>query len=43
MKGMNALYLLKDSIDQLEQLLREETYKQDLRRIKQERGWSSIY
>jgi hypothetical protein len=43
MKGMNALYLLKDSIDQLEQLLREETYRQDLRRIKEERGWSSIY
>jgi hypothetical protein len=43
MKGMNALYLLKDSIDRLENLLREETYRQDLRRIKQERGWSSIY
>ena len=31
MKGMNALYLLKGSIDRLEYLLREESYKQQLR------------
>lgn len=43
MKGMNALYLLKDSIDQLEHLLREETYKQQLRRFKEERTRSYIY
>lgn len=33
MKGMNALYLLKDSIDMLENTLRNESYKQELRRI----------
>jgi len=33
MRGMNALYLLKDSIDMLEQTLRNETYNQELRRI----------
>ena len=33
MKGMNALFLLKDSINRLEDTLRNESYKQDLRRI----------
>jgi hypothetical protein len=33
MRGMNALYLLKDSIDMLENILRNESYKQELRRI----------
>jgi hypothetical protein len=33
MRGMNALYLLKDSIDMLENTLRNESYKQELRRI----------
>jgi hypothetical protein len=33
MKGLNALYLLKDSIDTLEETLRNESYKQELRRI----------
>jgi hypothetical protein len=33
MKGINSLYLLKDSIDHLENMLRNELYKQELRRI----------
>jgi hypothetical protein len=33
MKGLNALYLLKDSLDTLENTLRNEAYKQELRRI----------
>jgi hypothetical protein len=33
MKGLNALYLLKDSIDTLEDILRNESYKQALRRL----------
>jgi len=33
MKGLNALYLLKDSIDTLEDTLRNESYKQALRRL----------
>ena len=32
MRGMNALYLLKDSIDMLENTLRNESYRQELRR-----------
>jgi hypothetical protein len=33
MKGLNALYLLKGSIDKLENMLHEECYRQELRRI----------
>ena len=33
MRGLNALYLLKGSIDTLEETLRNESYKQELRRI----------
>ena len=33
MKGLNALYLLKGSIDTLEYTLRKEAYKQELRRL----------
>jgi hypothetical protein len=33
MNGLNALYLLKDSIDTLEDMLRNEPYKQALRRL----------
>jgi hypothetical protein len=37
MRGMNALYLLKDSIDMLEETLRNESYRQELRRIENSR------
>jgi len=43
MKGMNALYLLKDSIDKLEYLLRQETYKQELRRVENGKNHCPIY
>jgi hypothetical protein len=43
MRGMNALYLLKDSIDMLEQTLRNETYNQELRRIENGRYMYSRY
>ena len=43
MKGINSLYLLKDSIDRLEYLLREETYKQELRRIENGKNRCPIY
>jgi len=38
MNGLNALYLLKDSIDTLEDTLRNESYKQALRRLENGRG-----
>jgi hypothetical protein len=43
MKGMNALYLLKDSIDRLEYLLRQETYKQELRRVENGKNSCPVY
>lgn len=42
MKGINALYLLKDSIDKLEYLLTKETYKNELHRVEHWRK-RSIY
>jgi hypothetical protein len=38
MRGINALYLLKDSIHMLEDTLRNETYIQHLRRFENERS-----
>lgn len=43
MKGMNALYLLKDSIDRLEHLLLQETYKQNLRRYENGKSICPVY
>lgn len=43
MKGMNALRLLKDSIDTLENMLRKETRREDLRRIENGKNVCPVY
>jgi len=43
MKGMNALRLLKDSIDTLEDMLRRETRRHDLRRIENGKNACRVY
>ena len=43
MKGMNALRLLKDSIDTLENMLRKETRREDMRRIENGKNACPVY
>ena len=43
MKGMNALYLLKGSIDKLDHTLRMETYRQQLRRVENGKHSCPVY
>ena len=43
MRGLNALYLLKGSLDTLENTLRNETYKQELRRLENGRNLCPRY